>query len=1062
MDAPTRIRYRQHPPRGALEAFLGGATSVETRCLTPDKIVRGSAKKGAEGASMRILALFIAIFIAGTSSSLAQSDSLAAQSKLAASAQYIVARSQLSSAGTLKLAYVGLRIEDALNAATSSHLNTADTDKIVQAAIQDAHQYVNELWFSDSLSESTLSSAKMTYAVSLKTHQLSIEQKDFNSAIQRGRRALAQPDGFPTKLSTDDLLQITLWIYSEASDKRSALRRYFVPEINRYQNLQPEQDPIFDPDARVDAKYRALSTYLSKIDPNVALMAKNFKVPGSLDSAMITETAALSGAVNVVITAMSSPDKVSKNKDVENKQSNTEPGKQPSAGTPSPGKSKQDKETDIEKSNYTGAFGAASAIATLSGAPDTAEKFEKLEKLSSAIYDIAKSDVLFDQAPFAVINPYLATAVIAADLLSSSKDNPNAAIMEQLREIQKQLLELRTLIVDRFDRIEFKLDSHFAEIESLLDTIRSDQQVTNDELDALQEHINALQLADQKAFLALGQVIMEDLREKCFPITKKPLTHDIFIYCWNTYLDLADGQFESLLKLHQPEESSNAIAALSQDTAILEGLAERFNELYPAEQVTTPLLDPVQFRWGVFFLKALKDRNPHQSPVDNQSDVPIPGNEIDTHQVRNSAVEAERFLQIIAVKPERKLRVELFDRIFADYESAIEHVWGNTERIFDNDRINMRGQALKALNWPTGPNILNFDDRAPIITREQFNEKLFQVALRAEGPKDPPVSIPLCAGSAIVLKVDSHEQPLQINILFRFDPEIFNELPGVVRWTLLDNLFGAQATYCMSKVSISNLILGEGDVNPGHPGGRRFGPQWHPAAANADFEIRISFKYEDADGEHDITLPDLTTHYEYTRANEADKYACGWRNHYNQNTVRFVEALWNGGGLYGCNETWLPVDGAAQNNGRLKLSLGPLSQQQKVQLQELSTRYASLAKPVLENVKKKALGDSTTSVEDADRATKELIYLVRNGIGGEDFDLRSLYYWLLDPTKMPNGTSWITAFLEEGLSEGAFQAAIHKRNTEFDGLLEKVGSNPNLMPGYDRLRSPIEFLQANR
>lgn len=358
--------------------------------------------------------------------------------------------------------------------------------------------------------------------------------------------------------------------------------------------------------------------------------------------------------------------------------------------------------------------------------------------------------------------------------------------------------------------------------------------------------------------------------------------------------------------------------------------------------------------------------------------------------------------------------------------------------------------------WPTGPNVLNFQDTQPIITNQQFGQKVFQLALNAEAPTAPAAWMSLCPGTQVTLKAGNQERPLNLAPKFRFDPEIFNQLPsGVLRWALLDGVMQARLVRCMAKATISNVIFGDGDglAIPGFLGRPKV-----LSRADGDFQVHLSFAYTDAAGDHEIPLSDLTAHYTYTGQ--------GWACVSAENTNLFPVALWNGGSLHACDGSWNNVVGLAANNGRLKLVSIPLAANQQADqknaIQDSAAKYANLAQPTLEEVKAKALSNAGLRLETAQQATATLVYVLRNGISGNSDNLQVMYNWVLDPTNMPDGTSWINAFLERAASRETIENEIEKRTTAFRTLVAKPAGDQTLIPAYDNLDAAIKFMEQNK
>jgi hypothetical protein len=940
--------------------------------------------------SIVALTISFALIVSGAQ---AQNGTDSSKEKLGQYAQYIVVRFKLSSANTYRLAYSALRIKQAYNQATALNNNKDEIDKNVRAAMIDADQYASDLAFGDGITEARLKSAQAAYVPDAKALPSSFTQKDFDQTIQKGLEALVQPTSFATQYSDNDLLSTTQRVYSEAAAKDSPLRPYFLEEISKYHNITLDQNSIFDPNVDAAVRYNQLTKYLGDFDPNVASMANNADAKDSIVNSVAIEANSVNVTVTQVVAAANDPSE----------------------------KSRADKERQIEKSNVTGAFGAASAIATLTGNPDAAKTFTQLEKLSGAIYDIATTDQLFAVAPFAVVNPYLLAAVMVVDLISSPKNNENATMMKELEAIRQEIVELRQLINQRFDRVEFKLDSNFDEIESTLDIMRSDQQVTINQLEALQQRVKKLERADQAAFQSIAKILFLNINAKCFPSGAQPVPPNTLSYCWTAFLYLSDGQFGNVLKVTDP--ALDAQQALSQNSAVLQHLALEFAKVYSAEKPDGQLLDPVQFLWGVYYLEALRMRNSRWSPHDNEPAVQLPDGGVDTTQIIRSAMQVEDFLQAMAINKKGQLRGDLFNKIFEDYENSVTEIWNGTTAIFNADRIDLRfGGLLKVKWWPTGPNVLDFDDQAPVVTKQQYDQKEFQSALGGEGPTGAISWMGMCPGVQFTQKVGPNEVPLELNTKFRFDPAIFNQLPGVLRWALLDGVMKARLNPCMARATISNVIFGQGD-NPKIRKGLGAFAQWHPLTADGDFEVRLSFAYTDANGEHDIALPDLTAHYTLSRGGQ---YACA--NDPKGNTIRFAQALWNGGAVVACDGTFIALSGAAQNNGGLKLVTVPTSSEQQDQLQkelnDFGAEYAALGEPTLQKVKQKALSSDALQIEAAAEATATLVYLIRNGIGGSDSNLSALYSWVLDPTNFPNGSSWVNAFLKQEVSQDKIEAEI--------------------------------------
>jgi hypothetical protein len=975
--------------------------------------------------------LAVALLFCASSAGAQEGSKKDLQTTLVDSAPYIIARSKVSSPETSKLVYLGLKIKQAYDSAQQDHASKEDTDRRISQAISDGHEYVDGMSFRGGFLEAGLKAAGKVYLSKSKSTFSAVGQNLVDPIVEKGLDALSTPGAFLDNYTDEDLVSVTQWMYSEAAKKDSPLRSYFVTEIRKYHNIEADRNIMFDPSVQSATRFNELSTYLSSIDHSLADIGGQLDDQNVITSWMSTKINSLNGNVTELVKAMN--------------------------------KQKEDKrlaeEDLIQKSNLTGAFGAASAIATLTNNPEAAQKFAKLEKLGGAIYDIAKSDQAFADAPFLVVNPYLFAAVMVVDLLStSSKDNSQQAIMDALQAIQQQLFELRKLINDRFDRVEYKLDTNFGEIESILETIRSDQAVTRDQLDVIQAHLDRIEHADRIAFEAIGQFLFLELNAKCFPL-KESISDDTLRYCWNAYLYLADGAFDSVLKVSSNTGYLSAWQrASTQDLTLLQHLAATFSKLYPAEQPRSQLLDPAQFNWGAFYLKNLKSRYTNFTPQLVTSTVPVPGNRIELDQVVESAVEVQNFMHKMAIGETNELRTDLFRAIFQNYKNSILNIWGRLKDLLEADRVDVRFAGLRTIQWPKGPNVLNFEDEKPIITNAQFAQKEIQTALDAEAPTDPARYIPLCSLSQVTIKSGDRETPLSIpNLVFRFDPAIFNELPGVMRWALLDGVMQARLDACMAKATISNMILGD----TGGTGQR-------PLNADGDFEVDLTFVYNDGEGTHSIPLKKLTARYSFTGGN--GDWACESPRRpdlVRDNTLKFPVALWNGGSLVACNGNGAPVIGAAQNNGRLKLVSMPWPNDQEETdfenaLQDLNAKYAKLAVRVLSEVKSKALSSGVLSAEAAEQETATLVYTLQNGIGGSSDELQALYNWVLDPTNMPSGVSWVNALLARGVARNTVDAEMEKRETAFNTLLSNLARQPNLRPGYDSLKDAIQFMESNK
>jgi hypothetical protein len=722
---------------------------------------------------------------------------------------------------------------------------------------------------------------------------------------------------------------------------------------------------------------------------------------------------------------------------------------------------RHEQESRILKSNVTGAFGAASAIAALAGQRDAAQKFAKLEKFSGALYDIAKSDQTFSNAPFAVVNPYLLAAVMAVDLVSSSsKEDPNAAIVGLLLEIQRELRELRQLISTRFDRIEFKIDTHFAEVESTLDTIRSEQQVAVRQLEAIRTQLGRIEESQSKAWATLGRFNLLWLNTQCFPGEAK-ISVETYRYCWNAYLYLAAGKFDMFLSANSNSaQPPQLLRSKEGEFKLLQNLAVSFGEVYPTEQTTGYLLDPTPFSLGVYYLQKLQALNPTLASG-RVSLVMTPGERVEVGSVVDLARQVQSLLQSAVVAEDGALRRELIYYLFDQYQKSVLDIWDVTSRIWEAKRIDARFGGLLYVKWPKGPNVLDFEAEAPLINSKLYAQREYQEVLHTDPPTGPASWMTLCPGSQIFFSTyDSADKlrPLRIDqVTFRFPPAIFNRLPAVIRWALLDGVMSARIYRCMSKFAAKDIVLGQGDA----PRGKcRFGDgcQWEQLRAIGEFELRWVFAYRDNRGEHEIQLPPLTATYRFTRRD----FACKRQSNYEAITM----AIWNGGGTRACDESGQRIFGAAEPEGEQQLVLSevPFSQDNKAEfeaaLADLKASYASFGAAVMLRVKSEAEGSASVAIERTDRSAATLAFLIRNGIGGSSQELQQLYDWVSDPTNLPKGTSWIGAALKRGATRGVIERELERKRIAFYSLVEGLARSGSLTPGYDRLKSSIDFIAA--
>jgi hypothetical protein len=984
--------------------------------------------------------------------------------KLASSAQYIVARSNLFAQNSYGLIYDALRLKEAFDSATQRKLTDAATQQLLNQTAIDAASYVDSISFAilalNNRQKIISQSVDNASTATLQT----LSPTDLESFLQGEIETLAVPDAFPRELNEQDLLTTALWIYDIASTPSHPLQSYFASAIQKYHNVTVAGNAIFDSTTPNLSKVDALSAYFGQI--KLTSGTAGIHTEGDFNTATAAATTSLNTQATDAASAMSEPDE----------------------------QTRTAKEKNLAKTNLTGPFGAASAIADLLGDHNDAKTLSEMEKLTGTIDDIVTSDISFALYPFAVVTPYLAAAVLVVDLIAGSQgDNPNKAVLAQLQQIEKQIEQLRQLINTRFDEVDYKLDVNFSNIEATLNTIRSDQQITLTELNAVQSALEQLVLYDRAAFQAIGNYLAISGYFGCFPTDSSSLTQDVFKECWTTYLELSAGKFSTIVNTADTADTSirlsTAAAATNSQYAAAVANATDYPNFLAATLAATygqpesNLLNYSQFLWGAFYLKKLQDVHPEWAAAARQTPPPpIPGAVVFA-DVADGARTLEQFLLGMAVDPNGGLRLKLFTSLFESYENAVLDEWTASKTALESSRSDTMFNQLKALTWPKGPNLLDFDDSdTPAeVTNLAFAQKPLQTALGAEGPYDAPTWMAMCPGSQVMEQVGGKSVPLPFGTdapMFRFDPEIFNQVSsGVMRWALLDGLFGAKLSGCMKQATISNVILGQGD-QPGRgiPVVYR-GPipsKWHGMTADGDFQINLYFSYSPLSQVTGrpimvgipapmIALPSLKEHYSFARADSGCAVTQGEQT---SNIKMYAMALWNGGYVLACDGTNLGIPGPTGNSnnsnvGSLQFTQIPLSPGEQQQfndtVESLTALYQAKGSEVLTQAQQKVITSSTQKFTDIETYRTALHYGLVKGIGGNGVALQNITNWVADPMNMPDGPSWVAAFFAQLASVDAVNKEMKSRDTTFGSLLDALDSE-HLSPGYDVLREPVKFM----
>jgi hypothetical protein len=229
-------------------------------------------------------------------------------------------------------------------------------------------------------------------------------------------------------------------------------------------------------------------------------------------------------------------------------------------------------------------FGALSGIATLAGDPQSARMLNKSAALTQGISQAIQVSLnrTIAQSPMLYANVYVGVAVLAAEMLQSSQEqNTMGELFAQLREISKQLEELREEIDHRFNVLDKELKQYFERAFFDLANIRAS-------VARLERYSNQIKEALDRAnfetktglkFLWLSQ--MTDWQTKCLSADAR-LTEVLFRRCRNQFALVAAGTWNT------------ALASPLTDTGSLKGLEKTSDLEYGAVKTALEQLDPSQ------------------------------------------------------------------------------------------------------------------------------------------------------------------------------------------------------------------------------------------------------------------------------------------------------------------------------------------------------------------------------------------------------------------------------------------------------------------------------------
>ncbi|MGY8682669.1 hypothetical protein Q2941_33555 [Bradyrhizobium sp. UFLA05-153] len=200
-------------------------------------------------------------------------------------------------------------------------------------------------------------------------------------------------------------------------------------------------------------------------------------------------------------------------------------------------------------------MGAIGGIAHITGNRGLEVKAHQAAELDKRITEMVATNLTksFARNPGLYLNAYVGVVAAISDLFQSEeKDNSMSAVMDVLKQIAKEIRELREEMNLRFDQLDANMKSQFDQTFSVLGSIADGQSLMASEVRVLSKNLERMRLEMKTGFRTSWSQMESPMVAKCF---EAGLSADIIKECRTYYAALAHNEV--------PEKNETSPAELS-------------------------------------------------------------------------------------------------------------------------------------------------------------------------------------------------------------------------------------------------------------------------------------------------------------------------------------------------------------------------------------------------------------------------------------------------------------------------------------------------------------------
>ncbi|RWO03432.1 MAG: hypothetical protein EOS07_34365 [Mesorhizobium sp.] len=692
-----------------------------------------------------------------------------------------------------------------------------------------------------------------------------------------------------------------------------------------------------------------------------------------------------------------------------------------------------------KRAEAMGVFGIGMTVARLGGNPAAVALFDRGAGFVGQAMDTFGSGLTFAKNPAAFVNMYGALGMAAVSFFSGPQQDPQMAaimaalpqIMEQLRTIQNQIVELGQFMEKRFNNIDRTLQIFVHNATLHMHQISTSGMRTQENEKFFKAALERLHTDTYGSYVLSSRLEWLGLKAKCFA---EPTSG------WLGRSGFSQSDFEAcrneigLYAIVGPPVTGSREHSVGPD--VMQSIIGRLKDdltLGRLPVATQP--DPAAWLMAMNTMKRLGDVNPKY-----KSFLSLPVFDEDTEVTRANISRVGRYYQKLMremalenVDSKRpSLRRRMIEEIMEDYKTAVSdsllYVDGLPNKYFKNSphpRLNLDDQIPDA-----NPNLYPFM-AAPVV----FCDPKGTIENWVTSSK-PNVGIDhgFFKARAAVSTKNFMDNPADITL----PPMFLNDVPVAVKLALTSAM--ADPKYnSLSLAACFRSIQLQDDVGPGY----------HHQTSLLAVQIDLVAAYMINGEIKQLPVVTLTAHKKLHSATVGIFHDPGksWMYH-----------LWNG----------IPLTGRPQGS---PVRLGPamgIKQNWKDYftsttpgLDEFKQDFSNVIRENVDHPIVKAIeGGEFPFNESTRKAREELAFVLERGLSNTHPAVAELLNWISNPANLPEADAWARAQYSAGASPEQMKGVLKQRLDILNGLRDEVSEVPNLAPGPDLFKSILEDFEV--